>query len=135
MSLDLTILFPSLGFRAIGESEAFCYERLRFDGDYSIFGQLVDMSDHYRRTEQDNDIPEKPTIKTIPIPPQLWVETYGDEGIERTREDRYGTELTFVYAQQLKKLSVRDDASTKNKAIKAFINALPDDMPVILYWH
>ncbi len=64
----------------------------------------------------------------------MWVETYEDEGIERHRDDKYGTELTFVYAEQLKSLKVENGASPKNRAIKVFIEALPDDTPIILLW-
>lgn len=128
MSLDLTILLPSHGPRAMGDSRAFCRERLNLDGDYRIFSQIMDMS------SWGPDF-SKPTIKAIPIPPQLWIEVYEETGIEKTREDRHGMELTFVYAKNLRKLSVPDDTSPKNKAIKAFIDALPEDMPIILYWH
>jgi len=116
----------------MGETSVLCYERLSFDQDYRIFGQLTDLS--FYHNDGRPDIPEKPTIKTNSIPPQMWVQVYGDEGIERTREDPYGTELTFVYAQQLKKLKLPDDASPKNRAVKAFVDALPEDTPIILYW-
>ena len=122
MGLDLTLL-PLRGPHEMGEISVLCYDRLIFDQDHEIFGQLIDCGEG-----------NKPTIQVNPIPPQMWVEIYGDEGIERTREDNYGTELTFVYAQQLKKLKVSDGASSKNKAIKAFIDALPDDTPIILEW-
>ncbi|MDP3934965.1 MAG: hypothetical protein Q8Q46_02005 [Candidatus Giovannonibacteria bacterium] len=116
----------------MGNTYVLCHDRLSFDRAYAIFGQLTDLS--YIREGGRSDIPEKPTIKAHPIPPQMWVRTYEDEGIEKTREDKYGDELVFVYAQQLKKLKMPDDASPKNKAIKAFVNALPDDTPIILYW-
>lgn len=121
MGLDLTLL-PLQGPREMGDTSVLCYDRLIFDQDHEIFGQLTDCGKG-----------NKPTIQANPIPPQMWVETYEDEGIERTREDKYGTALTFVYAQQLKKLKV-SGASLKNKAIKAFIDALPDDTPIILEW-
>jgi hypothetical protein len=100
------------------------------DTDYQIFSQIIDMS--YR---QEEGISKKPTIQTYPIPPQMWVRTYGDEGIEKAHEDGDGKALTFVYAQQLKKLRIPDNASSQNKAIKAFVDALPDDVPIILMWH
>jgi len=123
MGLDLTLL-PLRDARSIGEASALCHDRLTFDRDYEIFGQIIDCGEG-----------KKPTIKTNPIPPQMWVEIYEDEGIERTREDKYGTVLTFIYAQQLKELKVGDDATSRNKAIKAFIDALPSDTPIILFWH
>ena len=123
MGLDLTLL-PLKGPRQMTDALVFCYDRLVFDRDYQIFSQLTDMGEG-----------NKPTIKVNSIPPQMWVETCEGEGITRRRDDKYGTELTFVYAVRLKKLQVRDDASSKNKAIKAFIDALPDDVPFILLWH
>ena len=123
MGLDLT-LFPLRGPQAMGDTSVLCHDRLSFDRDYEIFGQLTDCGEG-----------NKPTIKVNPIPPQMWIETYEDEGIERTREDKYGSELTFVYAQQLKKLKMPDNASPKNKAIKAFVDALPVDTPIILLRH
>ena len=122
MGLDLTLL-PLMGPQEIGGKSALCHDRLSFDRDSSIFGQLTDLGYGCR-----------PTIKANPIPPQLWVDVYEDEGIERTRTDKHGTELTFVYAQQLKMLEMRETASPKNKAIKAFIEALPNDTPIILLW-
>ena len=122
--MDLTLL-PLRDLRAMGDTHVLCYDRLSFDRDYKIFGQLMDMTP---------DEP-KPTIKANPIPPQMWVETYEDEGVRETREDKYGTELTFVYAQQLKKLKVTTNSSPKNKAVKAFIDALPDQTAIILFWH
>jgi len=131
MSLEL-VLLPLRGPEEIGKRTAHCYERLRFDQDYRIFGQLTNLSSY--REDERSDIPAKPTIKVNPLPPQMWAETYEDEGTKRTREDPYGEELTFVYAQQLKKLRLPSNASLKNKAIKAFVDALPDNIPIILDW-
>lgn len=116
----------------MGETSVYCRERLSFNSDYRILGQLTDLSS-YRKGGRD-DIPEKPTINAQPIPPQMWVVVSEEEGLRRTREDPYGTGLTFVYAQQLKELKLPDDASPKNKAIKAFVDALPPETPIILYW-
>ena len=131
MSLEL-VLLPLRGPEEVGSRSVLCYERLRFDQDYRIFGQLTDMSSHCGSGV--DDIPAKPTIRVNPLPPQMWVETYGEEGIKRTREDPYGDELTFVYAQQLKKLKLPRDSSPKNRALKAFVDALPGDTPIILEW-
>ncbi len=122
MGLDLTLL-PLRGPQQMGDISVLCHDRLSFDQSYEIFGQLTNVGEG-----------NKPTIKADPIPPQMWVETYEVEGIRRRRDDKYGAELTFVYAERLKKLKVTDDASPKNKAIKAFVEALPDDTPVILLW-
>lgn len=131
MSLEL-ILLPLQGPEEVDKGSVLCFEQLKLDQDYRIFGQLTDMSSY--RDGGDDDIPAKPTIKVNPLPPQMWMETYGDEGIKRTREDLYGEELTFVYAQQLKKLRMPRDSSPKNKAVKAFVDLLPDNTPIILEW-
>ena len=122
MGMNLTLL-PLRGPQELNEISVLCYDRLSLDSDNDIFGQLVDLGEG-----------NKPTINTNPIPPQMWVRVFEEGGIEKTREDGYGTVLTFVYAQQLKKLKVPDDASPKNKAIKAFVDALPNDTPIILQW-
>ena len=121
MGLDLTI-FPLSGPQEVGSTSVFVSDKLRFDRDYEVFGQLIKIDD------------KEPVIKTHPLPPQMWVHVYGEEGLRRTREDSYGSELTFVYAQQLKRLKLPQDVSSYNKAIKAFIDALPDDIPFILWW-
>lgn len=122
MGLDLTLL-PLRGPQEMGDTSVLCHDRLTFERDYEIFGQLTDC-----------DEGNKPTIIALPIPPQMWIKTYEDGGIERRRNDKYGTALTFVYSQQLKVLRVGEDAAPKNRAIKAFVDALPDDTPIILLW-
>lgn len=124
-------LLPLRKKEDLKESCVSCYERIEFDQDYRIFGQLHDLSE-YR--DSDPKIPQKPNIKAKPIPLDLWINYYEDEGLNKTREDKWGDELTFVFAEQLKHLNVRG-ASAKNKAIKAFIKLLPNDIPFILYWH
>lgn len=123
MSFDLTLL-PLEGPHDLKNTSVFCHDRLSFDRDYEIFGQLTDVGEG-----------DKATIKTDSIPPQMWVQTYESKGIQRRRDDGYGKPLTFVYAQQLKKLKVANEASPKNKAIKAFVDALPDHIPIILFWY
>jgi hypothetical protein len=122
MGLDLTI-FPLEDSEALLGTSVSCRDRLTFDRDPAFFDQLI-------KTKRGNT----PTILAKPIPAQLWVKFTVEEGVRRTREDVYGQELTFVYAQQLKKLIVPNDASPKNRAIKAFLDALPNDIPIILLW-
>ncbi|MFO0764434.1 MAG: hypothetical protein U0487_00075 [Patescibacteria group bacterium] len=125
MGQNLTLL-PLQDPRSLTLSFVMCLDCLRFDRDYAIFKQLICLYD---------DSGREPTIKAIPIPPQMWVWIVGEhKDSQGTREDKHGNGLTFVYAQQLKQLEVVDNTSVKNKAIKAYINALPDDTPFILYW-
>ena len=121
MGIDLTLL-PMSDPCEMGKVSVLTYNRLRFDQDYKLFGQIMEIDG------------SEPTIKSLAIPPQMWVTTYEDEGLNRTRTDKYGTELTFVYAKELKKLRLPEDVSALNQAIKTFIDALPDDTPIILFW-
>ncbi len=86
MGLDLTLL-PLRDAREIGNASVLCYNRLSFDRDYGIFGQLTECG------ERGGNI--KPTIKTHPIPLQMWVETYEDEGInpDARRQIRHGVDV------------------------------------------
>jgi len=59
---------------------------------------------------------------------------YEESGLKRTREDNVGAELTFVYAKDFKKLNWPEANFSRNLAIKAFIEALPEDTPIILWW-
>ncbi len=110
------------GPQEMGGVSVLTYNRLEFDRDYDIFGQIIELDD------------SEPTIKPLAIPPQMWIQTYENEGIKRTRTDKYGTELTFVYAEELKKLNLPEYVSARNRAIKSFIDSLPNDTPIILWW-
>lgn len=133
MGIYLSLL-PLRKKEDLKESCVLCYERIEFDQDYVIFGQLHDFSEWITKEGMDSKIPQKPHIIPKPIPLNLWLNLYDDDGLEKTREDRYGDELTFVFAKQLKHLKIRG-TSAKNKAIKAFIKLLPNDTPIILFWH
>lgn len=129
MSLTLT-LYPLSDRRKLGDTNIFCYERLKFDDDNRIFGQLTDLS----FMTHNESFPKLPTVKCQEIPPSSFLEHFTEGGLERTREDSYGETLTFVYAKDLKILRIPHDSSDHNRAIMAFIDALSDDIPVILYW-
>lgn len=122
MGLDLTLL-PLRDPRDLYGTHIFCGDSLRFDRDDQIFGQII------------TGIPGvKVTIETQLIPPQLFVESYYDGGIRRSKKDVHGNKFSFAYAEDLRNLKMLANASPKNLAIKAFIDALPDDAPIILFW-
>lgn len=100
-----------------------CHDRLNLDPDNNIFSQLIDCGEG-----------NKPTVKINPIPPQMWVETHECGKIRGTNRDKYGNTLTFIYAGEFKDLKFPVSTSQKNKAIKAFVDALPDNIPIILWW-
>jgi hypothetical protein len=114
MGIDLTI-YP----QQFDMKWKLCDQGLTFDRDYKIFGQICD---------------DRPKIEPHPCPDDWQIQIYDDDGIRDCKEDCYGTKLTYLFAFELKKLDM-SDISEWNKAIKAFIDALPDDMKVILWWH
>lgn len=121
MSLNLTLL-PLREPQDLQRTRVLCRNRLSLDTDYEVFLQLNGF-----------DGKTKPTIKVNPIPVTLWVETYEEEGIRKRRTDKLGEEITFVYAEQLKGLSV-SNSTPLNKAISAFIWMLPNDTPILILW-
>lgn len=123
MGMDLTLI-PLSGPQELRSREVFCGDRLSFDRDSRIFGQLRD----------DGAMCDQ-TIEPNPIPPQMFVVTCDGSGVNRSRNDGWERELTFVRAHQLWNLKIPCDTTMKNKAIRAFVGALPGDTPIILLWH
>lgn len=128
MSTGLTII-PLRDCSQLPHQNVFAFTQIKFIDDYCIFGQITDMAN-----EKKPYIPKKPHIKTQPLPSQAQIIIYKQGGMKTTREDDWGFELTFAYAEDLKALNVPEDVHPFNKAIIAFINALPNDTPIILYW-
>lgn len=75
-----------------------------------------------------------PSVPTQPLPKGMELWYCDDEGIRKNRKDHYGDELRFALAGDLKNLKWPTKMSSTNKAIRAFLKALPEDTPVILYW-
>ncbi|KXK08790.1 MAG: hypothetical protein UZ21_OP11001000345 [Microgenomates bacterium OLB22] len=73
-------------------------------------------------------------VQARPIPKRLWVGVYTDEGLQMTREDAYGEELMWLYAHELLATLSLCVRNRWNKAIMAFIKAIPPETPIILYW-
>jgi len=119
-------LLPLYGTESLTKGEVRCECVLPLDQNYDSFAQL---SPTFRDSEERRRFP---MIQSRPIPVQLWV--HGPARKEKTRTDAYGCELTFLYANELRELQV-EDGDFWNKAIMAFINALPGNTPIILFWH
>lgn len=56
--------------------------------------------------------------------------------------DAFGKRLTYLLAKDLKQVFLgfefaenSESDSWENRAAKAFVNELPNDLPVYLYWH
>jgi len=119
MSLDLKIIPVEAKRWELQSGFGLQYERdsLMFVGDYRIFEQIQE------------------TVPTHPLPEGVKLEVYSEGGIEHRRNDSYGDELTFVLAGDLKKIQwPTTELQPWNRAIKAFIKALPNDTCVILFW-
>ena len=69
-----------------------------------------------------------------PLPEGLKVGHYEDGGIRFDDKDRHGRPLTFTTPQQLKTLRDIEEINEWNRAIVAFLLALPADTKIILYW-
>jgi len=121
MAIDLELLFPSsLSCNIHVEEKVFC-ERLKFATDYEVLKQIKGFSGATEKTIR---------VKTEEIPLKIFVETHS----EKIREDGYGQILQFTTVLEMKKIKLPKSAHQKNKAIKAFINELPDGMPIFLRW-
>ncbi len=102
------------------------YTRLKFTRDYRIFAQLSNFPD------SRGGFPDQ-SIKTRPLPNGLTIGTTIDDEVTFSRNDESG-EMNWVYAKKLKTLDIPKDTSKVNKAIKAYIDQLSDNTPVILRW-
>jgi hypothetical protein len=92
---------------------------LRFDRDYGLFGQLE---------------PQATPCIVSPIPEGLKVGRYEEEGLRFTATDRYGRPLRFTTPADLRQLRVPDDVAPWNRAVLAFLLALPPDARIVLFW-
>jgi len=119
MDLELTLL-PLTTQEPLKATSVICRTQLQFDQNSKIFDQL-------RSSGDDAD----PIIKTIPFPESIKIKI----GLRTIRRDGYGQPLTFVYARDLRSLQFGRNATVMNEAIQAFLAKLPNNVPVILYWH
>jgi hypothetical protein len=92
---------------------------LRFDRDHGLFGQLE---------------PQATPCLVRPIPEGLTVGRYEEEGLAFTATDRYGRPLRFTTPADLRQLRVPDDVVPWNRAVLAFLLALPPETRIVLYW-
>lgn len=92
---------------------------LRFDRDSGLLGQLD---------------PEATPCLVRPIPEGLKVGRYEDQGLVFTQVDRRGQPLTFTTPADLRGLRVPDDIDPWNRAVLAFLLALPPETRIVLFW-
>jgi len=103
--------------------------QLMLTRDYRLFAQFSNFIGSVA------DVSNPRHIKVSPLPPELKIALDNKQGEERgTRKDAYGQDISWTFAKQMKKLQIPEDTSAINKAVKAYIDELPDDMPVITEW-
>lgn len=131
MSLDLKII-PLKDKKALEDSTVLERNSLSFGPDYSIFEQIGDVDGKPMRKDFDEG-----RIIVIPhlIPEKLKVQVYDEEvGLKEIHKDGYEKELTYAFASEMKKIKLPDATFDVNRAIMAYIKALPDETPIILHW-
>ena len=125
MSYTLT-LFPLLEYPCpLRETWVICKTQLVPAQDYRLYAEIDELN-----FLCDGEV--KVSVKTEPIPSHLWVQIYGDERLQRTRETNQGTVLKFAYAQAFKKMRVPENSHWQTKAVMAYIKALPNDIPILV---
>jgi hypothetical protein len=115
MGIDLKVLASHFRER---RGELLATAMLRFDRDARLFAQLA---------------PDAELCLVQPLPAGLKVGHYEDEGLRWDEADRQGAPLTFTTPAALRRLRVPDDLSHWNRALLAFLLALPQDARIILY--
>ena len=100
------------------------YTRLSFDRNYDLFANF----DGFTRTDK------KSKIVGQLIPRDVKVQIYKDEGCEEVTEDAYGSKLTYCLAGDFKKIKIKRNGDW-NKAIIKFLQTIPKETPIVLYWH
>jgi hypothetical protein len=78
-------------------------------------------------------------LKPNPLPEGMTVTIRHDDGYTTTDSDAYGTPLTYLTAGQFRKLKKMTDTYADrnqwNASVMAMIAVLPENSPVLLYWH
>lgn len=116
MGLDLTVMASHLRER---RGELLPTATLRFDRDARLFAQLA---------------ADATPALVRPLPEGLTVGCYEDAGLRFTDTDRYGNRLSWLTPEELRRLAVPDDTAPWNRAILAFLLALPPGDRIVLYW-
>jgi hypothetical protein len=115
MGLDLKVMTSHFRER---RGEVLSTASLRFDRDEGIFAQLM---------------PDAVPCLVYPIPPGVVLGCYEDKGLMYTATDGRGTQLTYTTPEDLNRLRVDPGVAPWNRAILAFLLALPADSRVFLY--
>ncbi len=119
--------------RSLREKQLRCEQQLVMPFDVEIFAQLICLAPQDR--VGITDLPERPTIRRYPVPLGLkLIFSSEDNGfVARSNDDR-GNALTYTYAGDLARLTKPEHATERNKAVFAYVKALPPKTPIVLWW-
>lgn len=116
MGIDLKVLASSFRER---RGEILPTASLRFERDQRILAQL--------------DREATPCL-VQQLPAGLKVGNYEDDGLTFTDKDRHGRPLTFTTPAEIARIQVPEDIAPWNRAVLAFLQALPSESRIVLYW-
>ncbi len=131
MGLELTIYALCWGKRLEDTINVWDYDRLSFFRDYDLFAQIKSI-DGERRIDVEG---VEATVLTYPLPPQVRIKSYQGSRAVATKNDGYGKPLGYTFASEMKKVVIGEKTNSRNRAIMAYINELPDSVPIILDWN
>jgi len=116
MGIDLQVLTSHFRER---QGEILATGSLRFDRDQRLLAQLAK---------------DATPCLVHPLPEGVKLGHYEDKGLTFSETDRYGQPLTFTTPTDIRKLRVPEDIEPWNRAVIAFLMALPADFRIVLYW-
>lgn len=68
------------------------------------------------------------------LPKRVYVEIYTEGGLDQVTHDSYDQPLTFVPAGSFRNFK-EGSGSKWNIAILMFLQTIPPETPIVLYWH
>ncbi len=120
--MELTIM-PLKNRKQLNDSFVIIVNQLTFDENKEFFSMLTELNGR------------KQVISPLTIPPRLRIAArQTGKGWEAVDTDGFGKRLTFLYVRHFRDLTLPESMSKENMAVIAYIDALPDDTPIILYW-
>lgn len=97
--------------------------------DWWLANNRLDLLRNYHLYDQIKALPSSP------LEPDTTFGWYGDDGVERETEDAYGNPLRYVRAGDLGTIPDQPDYPAWNRAVLAFVRALPPETRIMLWWH
>src|SRR4051812_18701095 len=116
MGIDLKVFASQFRER---QGEFLATATLRLDRDPRLLAQLA--------------VDAEPCLVHL-LPTGMQVGHYEDEGLKWDEVDQQGKPLTCTTSGDLRQLRLPDDLNQWNRAVLAFLLALPSDSRIVLYW-